>query len=756
MPLPDPLFEHRSYRELLNEALARVPAHTPEWNNLSDSDPGVTLLQLFAFMAESIGYRANLIPERNRQKFLRLLGIPLRPAAAAEGLVSFSNARGPLETLPAGQELFAGKVPFHTENGLDVLPIEARLYYKAPLPKERQQEVDKLYRRLHDLPKGQLPAYYESRTFTTPASGVTLPAIELGHRAEGGEENPATLDGALWLALLAHTKESLETARQAIAGRVLTLGLLPALDQEGSVLRPGASTGTGTAPRGVSDQDAAEADSSLLFEIPDTSNEKPYYRRLAARTDGAVPHRPGLVELPLPPADQLNTWSSFGPLEEGRGAFPPSLEENADTERLMTWIRIRLPKKASGGAGLHLRLSWVGINAARVVQRARVESESLPRGTGAPDQTARLVRTPVLPDSVRLSVDGEIWRRVDELALAGPEVPPRSPRLASEALAPPTRESRVFTVDRESGEIRFGDGHRGARPPRGATVTASYDYGGGRQGMVGIGTITKAPRLRNGLKVSNPVPTWGGDEAESVAVAEKTIPAQLRHRDRLVSAEDFADITWRTPGVDLGRVEVLPLVHPDPTLRGVDAEGVVTVLVIPRHDPLRPRAPAPDQLFLETVGRYLEPRRLLTTEVHVRGPEYIDLWVTVGLDVVPGRDAAPVLEQAHRAVERFLSPLEGGFEGRGWPLGKAVEAAEISAAITRVEGVAKVEGVRLGPADGADLNTPLALHGLQLPRLTDAAVELGNPPSLDELRHAPDPGGEASKAVPIPVLLEEC
>ena len=99
MPIPEPVFDSRSYRDILNEALARIPVHNPEWTNFNDSDPGITLLQLFAFMSESIIYRANRIPERNRLKYLRLLGVPLRAASAACGLVVFSNPRGELKPL---------------------------------------------------------------------------------------------------------------------------------------------------------------------------------------------------------------------------------------------------------------------------------------------------------------------------------------------------------------------------------------------------------------------------------------------------------------------------------------------------------------------------------------------------------------------------------------------------------------------------------------------------------------------------------
>ncbi|HYK83876.1 MAG TPA: hypothetical protein VEV19_00825, partial [Ktedonobacteraceae bacterium] len=120
MPLQSPSLDTRTYKELLNEALSRIPVHTPEWTNFNESDPGVTLLELFAFLTENILYRANQIPERNRRKFLSLLGIPLQPASSARGLVTFSNDKGPLRTISLQEklEVRAGQVPFRTDKGL--------------------------------------------------------------------------------------------------------------------------------------------------------------------------------------------------------------------------------------------------------------------------------------------------------------------------------------------------------------------------------------------------------------------------------------------------------------------------------------------------------------------------------------------------------------------------------------------------------------------------------------------------------------
>ena len=80
-------------------------------------------------------------------------------------------------------------------------------------------------------------------------------------------------------------------------------------------------------------------------------------------------------------------------------------------------------------------------------------------------------------------------------------------------------------------------------------LRASYDYGVGAAGNVGAGAINSSPSLPAGLKVTNPVRTWNGTEAETVSEGEKQITRYLQHRDRLVSATDFETITLRTPGV---------------------------------------------------------------------------------------------------------------------------------------------------------------------------------------------------------------
>src|SRR4051812_39887899 len=112
MPLLVPNLDDRDFAHLVTEVKARIPVHTPEWTNFTDADPGITLVQLFAFLTKNLLSRRNGIPEPNRRKFLTLLGIPLQAATPGRGIVVFSNDRGPVQPFPlaSGAEVRAGSI----------------------------------------------------------------------------------------------------------------------------------------------------------------------------------------------------------------------------------------------------------------------------------------------------------------------------------------------------------------------------------------------------------------------------------------------------------------------------------------------------------------------------------------------------------------------------------------------------------------------------------------------------------------------
>jgi hypothetical protein len=766
MPLQAPNLDDRRYQQLLDDSLARVPIHTPEWTNFNQSDPGVTLVQLFAFLTETLIYRANQIPDRNRIKFLQLLGVPLQPSSSAQGIVTFTNARGPLQTITLndGIEVRAGQVLFGTTRGLDVLPIEATAYFKMKLPTPPQVQMD-YYKQL----------YASFLNQDAPADLQLYQPVPLSSRAGIGVDLAnETVDNALWIALLVRAgdrpaTDHLPAVRSAIAGKTLNLGIVPQVsaDQAQRTLLPGTNANVqGTAVLTI-DLPSIPASGGL------PPSRQPDYRTL---TTVPAPIAPGVFEVPLPDASQLVLWNDLDPLEPGSDNLPPTLEDTTQSDRIVTWLRVTWP------GGTSSQVLWTDVNATFVSQRAHVASELLSPGTGEPDQTVVLSKTPVIAKSLSLTVitpgqDPELWTLVPDLLSAGPEVPTPDLRQPPGVRPPPARPAKVFVLDQEAGKITFGDGLRGARPPLGAILRADYDYGAGRDGDVGENAINNGPSLPAGLVVTNPVRTWGGADAESVSDGEKQIARFLGHRDRLVTAKDFATITARTPGVDIARVEVLPAYNPSLARNEPgNAPGAVTLMIVPKFSATRPDAPEPDAPFLQAVCEYLNPRRLVTTELFLNGPEYQPIWVSVGINVVAGYNfsTADVREAVKAQIKTFLAPFSADADplptdttllatpdapeaSNGWPLRKPVLAGELVVEVARVPGVALINQLLLATSTGNEV-AQINMQGLQLPRLDGIVVTLGDALQISQVRGDTTAGGTAPppRLVPVPVIPQEC
>src|SRR5262245_34320884 len=145
MSFRPPRLDDRSYDDLVAELVARIPAHTPEWTNPRPGDPGRTLIELFAWLGDALLYRANLIPERQRLAFLRLLGIPLRSARPGRGIVTVSlRDNEPIAALPIRPiATLNGPVTFEARDEFSVLPVTAAAHYKRKsAPEELPHELE--------------------------------------------------------------------------------------------------------------------------------------------------------------------------------------------------------------------------------------------------------------------------------------------------------------------------------------------------------------------------------------------------------------------------------------------------------------------------------------------------------------------------------------------------------------------------------------------------------------------------------------
>jgi len=138
MPLQDhiPRIDDRRYDDIVAELRTRIARYTPEWQpvwtDVNDSDPGITLVQLFAWLSEMLIYRLGKVPQLNYIKFLELLGVELEPARPALVEITFPVRDSHTEshvTIPARTQLAAeavgSSVVFETERPL--IALAARL-----------------------------------------------------------------------------------------------------------------------------------------------------------------------------------------------------------------------------------------------------------------------------------------------------------------------------------------------------------------------------------------------------------------------------------------------------------------------------------------------------------------------------------------------------------------------------------------------------------------------------------------------------
>lgn len=807
MPIRPPALDDRRFDDLVAELVARIPAHTPEWTHPRVGDPGRTLIDLFAWLGDAVLYRANLIPERQRLAFLQLLGQPLRPAQPARGLVTVHLKEGESPALLALRAPLKldGPVPFEARHEMTVLPLSLAAFFKkgamaASLPAGMEEALASLHGQ-----GGGIKPY------------ITTALFSEGRPEQENFDGFATpTDRCVWLGLFAAKasapaeQESLNArVRAALAesptgGRVLlNVGFVPGLSP-GEALPMTTGRGRGAVPH--------------VWEITVNSSGRPVdedhawepeYLALDEVRDGTAGlTRPGVVRLALPRPALLHAPTSDVRADSGAGVGdrPPRLDDDALAPRLIAWIRLR-PKAllaaetsgASTGSGFtsstspgstaslpepapsnrpgasaepaHLWVSWMGVNAMEIEQLVSRGNLIIGESDGSADQEFSLPSTSIEAATLQIEVEGEggleTWHRVDDLAA-----------LDFDSLV--ARDARVFQLDAEAGTIRFGDGMRGRIPAAGSRVVVRHlRSGGGAAGNLPAETLSKitattitGESVSSRLAVVQRLPLTGGADAEALKEAERRIPSLFRHRERAVTADDYKVLARETPGVQVGRVEVLPRFKPQQ--RFSDMAGIVTVLALPTAPLAAAPNPRADRPFLESIHDWLEARRPVGVELYVIGCEYVPMAVSVAISLREDAEPTTTEQAVRQALQRVLWPLPagasqtgGGFDAQGWPLGRALSNRELAVEVARVPGVAEVGGLNLFEIDPASRawrpcgdsrngrEQNLALARWQLPELLAVIVVQADAPPLNLAGVTANPFADPN-AVAVPVVPRLC
>jgi Baseplate J-like protein len=719
MPLPIPNLDDRRFDDLVAEAKTRLANHLPELTQIAPGDPVHAIVDLFAFFTETILYRANLIPERQRRVLLNLLQIPLRNAKPSRGLVCL-DAGPRTVNLPSlvrdGAQLKAGDQSFTGLGEIQPTPLSMSVGVKQTISEQQlinmglsRQDLQEHY----GLKAGEIPQAFQPYYFTLGKETLSL---------------NASIDQFFYLALTVPKTllTKIAEVREELAGITLNIGVAPADNLEAEQISE-------LTPRRLRWELLSQNDEGELVPLP--------LEVVSDTTQGG--RQLGVVRLRLPRNAQLfDSLSVADPMFAGLGDLPPELPEPLSSDRVAFWLRLSCP------ADPLLNLGYIDVNGLEVIGQALKQDLVLGVGTGMPDQVVVLPDNSIDPSSLILEIEEDgvwvPWQAVDFLVDLG-------------------SEARVYKLDAQTGQIYFGDGLEGGkRPAIGKRIrAASYRAGGGSNSNLPAGSIKELSGGSTRISVRHLWPCTGGVDAESVVQAERRIPQFLTHRNRAVTQQDFQILAINNPINPVARAEVKAGFLPGVNLNAVreNVPGVVSIFVIPPRLPALAQNPKPTKGLLKDVYDYLQQRLVIGTELYVLSPQFIPLAVSVNLDVIDSITEQQTLRDVESALVEYLWPLApGGARGEGWPMGGKVQVNELQAQVARVTGVKAVKALALFQKTAAGWkrlakDSPLNLVSYQLPELLGVSASTANgEPEL--------PGGlestKSNNAIPAPVVPQIC
>jgi predicted phage baseplate assembly protein len=638
MSLPVPNLDDRQFTTLVERMRTQIPRHALEWTDHNVHDPGITFLELFAWLAENQIYYLNQVPATHEVKFLRLLGFTPQPATPAKASVTLALTNSLSSVLlPQGTQVAARKpgsndlIVFETDVPLQVVPIAVTQVLISDRTGMRDNTTANQQEESFYLAFGE--GAEQGSTLYVGLEFLTSPP---------GEFFFASPPQAPQLTLMVSLYEKDLPARGTHGDEWI--------EKSHSVPEQGAQT-----------------DEPLPF-FPSASVIWEYWNGTqwtANRPEGT----------PVLHQDNTCAFSWSGNLTFN---LPPDLARRRilPLGNDLYWLRCRV---VQAGYEIPPRFESLRPNTIPVTQGATIVGENHSLSHQLPKQVLQLANVPILAGSQKIQIlesDGrwEEWQEVPDFDASGPD-------------------DAHYVLNRVTGAVQFGDGINGRIPPAGThnIRAVTYRYGGGTLGNLDAETlqIILDDSLKESITVTNAQPATGGTAEEELTDTRRRALLDLRVPYQAVTSSDYEYLARATPALRVARAKALPLVEPPGF---TERNGLVTVAVVPFG--LSPK-PLPSAGFMRTVCEHLNRHRLITTEVRVIPPDYVQVAVEATVLLTPRVSASVVQESIAAALQKFLDPLRGGVAGAGWEFGRSVYQSEIYQVIESVSGVDCVMRVAL-------------------------------------------------------------
>lgn len=649
MTIPLPKLDDRRWSDLVEEGRTLLPLVAPDWTDHNAHDPGITLLELFAWWTEADIFTLDQVPERNRRKFLELVGVRPAPPRPAHMVVRFTIDPGRTARVPAGTALawddpFGVATEFRTARNLDVAPVAIVAI---------------------QVPKGTGLADVTRRIGHGEPIELFGPDPVVGAAFYIGLDAPMPPQASLRMEFIFDDPLARRSERERI---------LDAWRKRRERCRPREAWPCGNPPAPTHSDPAG----------PPTLEH--HAARMVWEIDGGA-----------------GRWESIGRVVDDTRSFTLDGGVTITLDRPMQatrvghddtprhYLRCRL---AAGSFDASPIARTIVLNAVEAEQVAEPAFDSptpaaidgrkvqpLGVGDGSAHQRTALSSAPVVESSVRVFTgeDGgwREWRRRPDLDASHPV-------------------DDHFVLDATHGTIVFGDGVRGRAVPDGASIAATWLATRAEAGnlvTLSPGRFT-SPAPDASLAVANVTPAEGGAGAEPLDHAEGRARRELGAAARAVTLADVEELARLAPGARLARVQAFANTHPD--FPCDVASGVVALLVMPFLPAPRP---TPSAGLLRWVQSFIEPHRVVGTRIVPFGPEYVTITIQAQLKARPRASSAAIVERSLAALRALFDPLTGGSDGNGWPFGRDVYRSEVLGVLDQVPGVDHVRSLEMSAGD---------------------------------------------------------
>lgn len=684
MSIPNHSLDDTSFEQLVAEAKKKIPAYSKVWTDFNESDPGITFIELFAWLADMQIYSLNRITEKNYFRYLKLLGVTLtQPSPSKVDISLKTDLNGPAFMIKKGSK------------------------FKADTPSGYNSEI--IYETSDD------------DICVTPFSIKKILSHSNFHAMEIKEASK--VDGAYFYAF----------GENPAAGNAFYLGL-EGISPDNTQKCFCSSSALGSEPDSIYLKRAKILISIYLHEkdlpqMAEHGSEKPdIYLSTKVRWEYSTRDKHGNLcwweiekskhhlkdttkeltqsgkisfDIPFRRGDERNiVMSSLA----GKNKIRSDTDNNGHNN--LFWIRCVL---IEGNYEISPRIDAIMSNTVSAVYGTTVEEplinisnngsvEGDTKSTGLPNQTFSVGggSMPNIPIIGLLylytlyTVNGQDisctkWEAVNDFDSSKPG-------------------DYHYVVNMSEGKIMFGDGLRGRIPDKGDTIIMRYRYGDAATTLIkpetAFGIAADGEDYENSLQALsgiNPLASSPGTDQENIDKALQRARNDLNIPFKAVSSCDYEYIVIHTPGLRVARAKTLP--------SSIPGSNTVKMAVVPFS---LSKIPACSNGFLRTVAEHLDKHRLITTKVIVVGPKYIGISITVIVTINPGADGQVIKGRIAKALDDFLAPISGettidscgNTQYGGWPFGKAVNNSEVYAQINGVMGVDRITNLSLSESSG--------------------------------------------------------